>query len=257
MCATLTESNIFCSRSSRRIVLLTLLMFAYLTGVSVCSSGQTVANNGQAINDRISTLQEQLRQEQEAATNDDATSRQFLQQQYAMAGLSGSAGATISQLDATLAQSASGSANAHRARAQQLQTEIYALNQQLWGLNSGSAFRTATPSGMQRFSLSSTATAWSESFFGGALTLSPNRVRYDDRDNHGNARKDSFDATCSELKEWKPNKINFMNAFAGPYPQTWEFHIKLKTGKHTDFMATTDIEMETILRAVSRACAAN
>lgn len=240
-----------------RTMFLITIMLTFGVLFPAKGSAQSVPLNAQAVANRISELQEQLRQEQQAALKDDATFRQFLQQQAAMARLPNSGAAAIAQLDSALAQNAANSASAHRVRAQQLQNEINGLNQQVLPMNSGTTFRAADPSGSPNFSLGSPAAVWSESFFGGALTLSPGRVRYDDRDRHGNLRKDSFDASCSELKEWKPNKMNFMNAFAGPNPQSWDFHIKLRGGTNVDFPTSTEFEMNNILQAISKACGGN
>jgi hypothetical protein len=238
----------------RVLSILWLLLLIQLAVLRVNCSAQT--SNEQAIANRITQLQNQLREEQAAAVRDDATARQALQQQAASAQLSGSAGATMAQLYGTLAQSAANSANAHRARAQRLQNEIYQLSLQLGNGNLGASFGSAAPPGGLNVAAGSPNVSWSEAFLGGALTLSPDHVRYDDRDGHGNLRKDSFEASCSEIKEWKGNKTNIMNAFAGANPQMWDFHIKLRNGKNANIEASTEVEMNEILEGVSRACGA-
>lgn len=231
------------------------LTFLAVILVGAASSAQT-ASDPPGIANRINQLQSQLRQELEAAVNDEATARQAQQRGAAMTRLSGGGGATMAQLNATLAQSATTSANAHRARAQRLQGEINQLSQQLGNGNADPNLQSAAPSGGLNFGATTSSASWSESFLGGALTLSADRVRYDIRDSHGSLRKDSFDASCSEIKEWKSNKTNIMNAFAGANPQMWDLHIKLRNGKNANIEASTEVEMNEILEGVSRACGA-
>jgi hypothetical protein len=224
------------------------------------SRAQDASTVPERIIERIGQLQNEMRQEQEAAQSDDATARQFWQQQAAMSGIQNSVGSAAGKLASTFAQSCMNSAASHRMRAQQLQNEIYGLNQQLRTVNSGILFQPTTPFGSQVVQQGGPVVlsgGWTQTFLGGTLSVSPNRVRYENRDKHGNLMKDSFDVSCLEIKEWKANKINFMNAFAGSYPQAWGFHIRLQTGRNTDFMASTDVELNTVLQAISRACGAS
>jgi hypothetical protein len=237
-----------------------LFLYMSLGFPSIQSLAQDASTAPQRILERMGQLQNEMRQEQEAAQSDEATAQQFWQQQAAMSGIQNSAGRAAAQLASTFAQTSMNSAASHRLRAQQLQNEIYGLSQQLSILNSGVQLQPMAPLGSRLVQPGGSVVlggGWAQTFLGGSLSVSPNRVHYEDRDKHGNLRMDSFDASCAEIREWKPNKMNFMNAFAGPNPQTWGFHIRLQTGANIDFMTSTDVEMNTALQAISRACRTN
>jgi hypothetical protein len=209
--------------------------------------------NGQTVQDRIQQLQNQIRQEQQAALQDEATARQAWQQQNASSSM-GSAGPAMAQMYGVLAQSAANSANAHRSRAQQLQYELNELTRHGVDGASGASLFFPTPSTAVPAGGGLSAGTWSESYLQGSLVITPDHVRYESRDRRGNLTKGSFDASCSEIKEWKGNKANFMNAFAGANPQMWDLHIKLRSGKNTNLDASTEVEMNEILQAISKAC---
>jgi len=91
----------------------------------------------------------------------------------------------------------------------------------------------------------------------GTLSVSPDRVRYEQRDKQNRLTKDSFSASCSQIAEWKTNKENALNYVFLCADCPWSFHIRLKNGKSHFFTAPSKADAETILNMISKACGLN